>query len=217
MNEEKKIFCISFQRTGTTSVGKFFRDFGFKWAGWPADRDNKWSHSWLIGDYESIFNSDAFKSTNAYEDSPWWLPDFYKILYHRFPNSKFILLSRNLDRWFQSMINHSKGNVLGDMKIHCKVYRRELEYYDLVNSGIINEKTEYEIHAEKPMKLIDYAEHYKEIYRLHQIEVIDFFEKVSPNSLFVGRLEDPLKWTKMGHFLNIEVPADYDSVENISK
>ena len=28
----ERIFCISMQRTGTTSVGKFFRDFGFYWA-----------------------------------------------------------------------------------------------------------------------------------------------------------------------------------------
>ena len=36
-DEADRVFCISMQRTGTTSVGRFFRDFGFRWAGWPAD------------------------------------------------------------------------------------------------------------------------------------------------------------------------------------
>lgn len=38
MNEKSNVFCISMQRTGTTSVGKFFQDFGFNWAGWPMDK-----------------------------------------------------------------------------------------------------------------------------------------------------------------------------------
>ena len=102
-----KVFCVSMQRNGTTSVGSFFRDFGYRRAGWPADEKNNWSESWYEGHYERIFSSIDFRAANAFEDSPWWLPGFYKILFHRFPNSKFILFTRDPDLWFESMVKHS--------------------------------------------------------------------------------------------------------------
>ena len=183
------------QRTGRTSVGKFFRDFGFRWAGWPADSKNGWSSSWYEGDYEAIFSSTDFRSANAYEDSPWFLPDFYKVLYHRFPDSKFILFTRDADEWFQSMMKHSGGDVVGDNRIHCKIYRRELEFFDLLLSGHLSE----------------------EIYRLHNTEVIDFFRRHAPESLYSARLEDPDKWKRLGEFLGVQVLEGYKSHENPSK
>lgn len=213
---ESKVFCISFQRTGTTSVGRFFRDHGFKWSGWEDCQKNNWGQLWYNGDYESIFSSSDFKKSNAFEDAPWFLPDFYKILYHRFPDSKFIMLTRNPDAWFQSMIKHSKGNILGRAAIHCKVYRREAEYFELLNSGKIDEQVENSIGTEKTMKLSGYDDHYKNIYNLHTIEVIDFFKKRNYNALFLGELEDPEKWIKLGKFLGVEINKDYESHENRS-
>lgn len=216
-DERELIFCISMQRTGTTSVGKFLRDFGYSWMGWPADQRNGWSELWLDGNYEKIFSSLDFCIANAFEDSPWFLPDFYKILYHRYPKSKFILLTRNSDDWFKSMVSHSRGNVIGKSRIHAKIYRREIEYFDLLRSGMVDDKTENTFGTEKAMKLAGFDERYKEIYRLHLIEAQDFFARHSPESLFVGELSDPGKWQKLGKFLNIDVPADYESHENSSK
>lgn len=218
-DDAPRVFCISMQRTGTTSVGKFFRDFGFRWAGWPADDKNNWSGSWYEGDWEAIFSSADFRSANAFEDSPWFLPDFYKVLFYRFPNSRFILFHRDPDAWFRSMLNHSKGelimgNMPGAVRIHTKIYRRELEYYDLVQSGAIDE--ENRLDSEKKMRIAGRAAHYLEAYRLHLIEVQDFFRRHSLQALFVGRLEDPEKWRKLGLFLGLDVPADYDSRENVS-
>ena len=216
--QEEKIFCISIQRTGTSSVGKFFRDHGYHWAGWPADRRNNWSRSWYEGNYEKIFNSMEFRMANTYEDSPWFFPGLYKILFHRFPNAKFILFTRDSDAWFQSMINHSRGNVLGRSRIHCKIYRRETEYYDLLHSGAIDEKDENRIRNEKTMKITPaHANHYKAIYNLHNMEAAEFFEKCSPHSLHVGKLEDPDKWEKLEKFLGLKVTKGYESHENKSK
>jgi predicted RNA-binding protein with RPS1 domain len=190
--DKVRIFCLSMQRTGTTSVGKFFRDFGFRWAGWPADKQNNWSGSWYEGDFERIFSSPAFRSANAFEDSPWFLPDFYKVLFFRFPNSKFILLTRDPDAWFQSMLNHSQGNIMGRTRIHCKIYRRELEYFDQLHSTAI-EEAESQPYPAKPMTLIGHAEHYKDVYRLHNTEVQDFFQRQSLHSLYVGVAETGAK------------------------
>lgn len=212
-----RVFCLSMQRTGTTSVGKFYRDFGFRWAGWPADQQNDWSGAWYEGDFERIFSSPKFRSSNAFEDSPWFLPDFYKVLFFRFPNSKFILFTRDPDAWFQSMLRHSNGYVPGRTRIHCKVYRRETEYFDLLHSNVIHEDDGGQPLAEKTMKLVGHEDHYKEVYRLYNTEVQDFFKRHSPSSLHVGRLEDPEKWKSLGAFLGIEVPENYQSHENASE
>ena len=138
-DDAERVFCLSMQRTGTTSVGKFFRDFGYSWAGWLADEKNDWSVAWYRGDFETIFSSPDFCTANAFEDSPWFLPDFYKILFNRFPRAKFVLFTREPDSWFLSMLRHSGGDVIGHSRIHCKVYRRELEYFELVRGGVLDE------------------------------------------------------------------------------
>jgi hypothetical protein len=211
-----RVFCLSMQRTGTTSVGRFFRDFGYQWAGWPADLKNAWSISWYEGDFEAIFSSQDFRTANAFEDSPWFLPDFYKVLFNRFPNSRFVLFTRDADAWFESMVKHSNGDIVGLERNHSKIYRRELEFYELLRRGIVGDPGLEGLSLPKTMKLTGHEEHYKQLYRLHAIEVQDYFRRHAPDALFVGELEDPAKWVKLGAFLGVEVKADYESHENAS-
>ena len=210
----EKVFCISMQRSGTTSVGKFFRDHGYRWSGWPSDKKNMWSRSRLEGNYEKIFRSLDFRASNAFEDSPWWGPEFYKVLYHRFPNSKFILMERDEDAWYKSMCSLFGGDIIGTALNHCKIYRREDEYYDLLDRGMINEISENTHGTRKIMKLTDKGQHYKALYKLHNREVKDFFKRHDETRLFVCNLEDPAKWQKLGEFLRIDVESSYDSHEN---
>src|SRR5690606_35513372 len=147
--------------------------------------------TWLHynGDYEAIFSSDDFQKSNAFEDSPWWYPGFYRILYHRFPNSKFILFTRDPDAWFLSMKKHSGGNVLGQTMVHCKNYRREQEYFRLLREGKISFEDSLNFSGEKFMKLDGLDAHYKAIYELHTSEVIDFFNRNNSTALFMGKLD----------------------------
>jgi len=211
--DDAKVFCISMQRCGTTSVGKFFVDFGFRWAGWPADEKNGWSASWYDGDFEAIFSSPDFAWANAFEDSPWWLPDFYKVLFHRFPRSRFVLFTRDADAWFRSMVDHSGGDALGDNRVHAKIYRRELEFFDAVRAGRIDDPAGP---GHRMMTIEGHAEQYANALRLHALEVEDFFRRHAPERLHLGRLEDPGKWTKLGAFLGLDVPDDYESHANAS-
>lgn len=209
-----RVFCISMQKTGTTSVGQFFRDFGFRWAGWPADEAYNWSWACYEGNYEVIFRSKAFRHANAFEDSPWFYPGFYRILYHRFPGSRFVLFERDATAWFQSLSDHAAGTVVGRTKSHCKIYRREVEYFDRVDRAILDEAIENELYSAKTMTLLDMEDHYKSIYSLHNREVKDFFQRNNPDALFHGHLDDPLKWVKLGRFLGVDVQDDYDAHAN---
>ena len=75
---------------------------------------------------------------------------------------------------------------------------------------------ENKVESPKTMKITDRAEHYKAIYRLHNLDVQDFFRLHRPDALHVGTLEDPDKWKKLGAFLGLEIPDGYDSHENRS-
>ena len=210
-----KIFCISMQRTGTTSVGQFFKDFGYHVADWPMSHKNKWSFSWEQGDFESIFNSKDFKNNQVFEDDPWWLSEFYKVLYHRFPNAKFILLTRDSQDWFNSMLSHSGGKILGNTKRHCKVYRRESEFNKLVTGNDLLNYNEKAI--DNLLSLEGKDEHYKAIYETRNKEVKMFFEKYAPDSFFSCELKDQLKWQKLGDFVGVNVPDNYAVHSNKSE
>lgn len=206
---KKKIFCISAQRTGTTSVGVFFKRLGYKVADWKTSHQNDWSYLWDIGDFEKIFSSRDFKQNQVFEDSPWWLPEFYKFLFHRFPDAKFILFTRDSSKWFDSMLNHSGGKTLGNTKRHCKVYRRENDFFKIFPER--NERLNYnEKKIDNLMDLRGYESHYKELYQLRNEEIEDFFLKHSHQSFFKCELEDLNKWEKLANFLELKIPENFE-------
>jgi sulfotransferase family protein len=209
---KEKIFCLSIQRTGTTSVGSFFKTHNYNVAGYGVSSSNKWSWHWIDGNYEKIFSSPSFKKNNVFEDDPWWCPEFYKVLFYRFPKSKFILFTRNSDDWFKSMLSHSKGVNPGNSYMHSKIYRRELDFNDflLKNPDLLPKK--YEL--TNSLEMNNHKQHYIEQYERHNHEVIDFFSKHSSNSLFIGKLEDPQKWEKLAQFMNIKIEKTLNIHEN---
>lgn len=209
---QNKIFCISFQRTGTTSVGEFFRKNGYSVAGYPTSRDKGWTLSWFEGDYEKIFKSFTFRKHQVFEDDPWWCLDFYKVLYHRFPKATFILFTRNPDKWYDSMMSHSKGMTLGNSTIHTKIYRREIELLRLQN----NQETTLNKIDNLLVLNEDYREHYKEIYNLRNREVVEFFQRNESKRFIHLTLEDDEKWEKLAAFYKIKLVKGFKVHENSS-
>lgn len=202
-----KIFCISFQRTGTKSVEKFFKDHGFNVAWWGLSNTEHWNLKWFTGNYEAIFSSLAFKRHQVFQDSPWWCGDFYKFLFHRFPAAKFVLLERDADKWFDSMMSHSEGKSIGNTHLHSSIYRRENDFFE---ANV--EKRFYEA-ARPNLLLIEERnrDHYKEIYLNSIREMRAFFQHHAPDRLFYGELEDADVWQKMAAFFNVKISPGYQS------
>lgn len=95
-----KIFGIGECKTGTSSLGKAFELIGFKkHKGW----DNKLWIKYKENNIESIL--EVANKFDCFEDAPWCTGDLYKILYKRFPKSKFILTIRDAESWFKSLRN----------------------------------------------------------------------------------------------------------------
>ena len=211
-----KIFCISMQRTGTTSVGDFFEYHGYKRSGWPDVKKYNWGKKWFDGDYESILNSKAFFEKQMFEDSIGSFGDGYKFLFHRFPNAKFILLTRDKDKWFNSMLSHSNGKTLGNTFMHCCIYNRESEYYNF-----IGERHNYNsVDVDNLMELTEeHRKHYTQIYKNRNRQALDFFKCEDPNNTrFIHlKLEDIEKWKKLGAFFGFTVKDDFEMHSNSSK
>lgn len=202
-----RIFCISMQRTGTTSVEDFFEHFGYPVARWEDSWYNQWSKLWYDGNYESIFNTNDFKISQVFEDDPWWLPEFYKFLYHRFPESKFILFTRDSDSWFNSMVSHSKGKILGNTWQHCKIYRGEKEFYSILDNDANFKPSK--VYLDSLLPIVGHEKHYKDIYEVRNREIIDFFNENDSSRIIHCDLKDPDKWKKLGCFFEIDVPKDF--------
>lgn len=193
-NGDQRIFCLSYQRTGTKSVGKFLADLGYPVASNKISARNKWGLKVCQGDFEGVFNSYDFLRHQAFEDGPWFAPDFHKVLFHRFPNSRFILFERDSSAWFQSMLSHSDGKSLGRTEVHAQIYNRMEEYLDLFDSGTPPKEM-------NGLNLAGFEAHYTSIYKSRNRQVRHYFAKHAPEKFFYARLEDQTKWNALARFL----------------
>jgi hypothetical protein len=95
----QKVFCVGFQKTGTTSLGMALSYLGYQVCGYYPFRDLA-----RPGQFdENLFKRRLFEMAethDAFKDTPW--PVFYKELDERYPNSKFILIVRDTEKWIRS-------------------------------------------------------------------------------------------------------------------
>ena len=93
-----KIFCIGFQKTGTSSMGRALEALGYRVCGAVGLKEN---------DLEGRIRDIAFSRVpefDGFQDNPW--PILYRELDERYPGSRFILTRRNPDAWIGSVVRH---------------------------------------------------------------------------------------------------------------
>jgi hypothetical protein len=94
-----KVFCIGFNKTGTSSLHRMFRQVGMRsyhgtdWWHWPAE-DRRW------------------RQYDAFSDG-WPTGSTVRCLLRRYPTAKFILNTRRLDDWLLSRYHHIERNKRG--------------------------------------------------------------------------------------------------------
>lgn len=100
-----KVFCIGFQKTGTTSLYAALTSLGYKTAA-VVGRD--WNAGRLAAEGAELC-VETMRKFDAAQDMPW--PLFFRELDVAYPGSKFILTVRDPDRWFSSIEGHFGANV----------------------------------------------------------------------------------------------------------
>ena len=103
-----KIFCIGFNKTGTTSLLNFFLKLSIKTCDGIAAANFKEIKEFYNSEDKLKYLEPLILSFDAFEDVPW--PIFYKELFNRYPKSYFILTTRNTDAWIRSCKNHFRSS-----------------------------------------------------------------------------------------------------------
>ncbi len=94
-----KVFCIGYNKTGTTTLGKSLEQLGLNNSSF---NKKVWRKYYANKQFDKILKYTAkFDST---DDLPWLKTDMIPLLDQTFPNSKFIYLTRDEESWKNSLM-----------------------------------------------------------------------------------------------------------------
>ena len=93
-----KVFCIGFNKTGTTSLGKSLEAMGYQHSSYS---DRAWLDYYHNNKIVELLKYTA--KFDSVDDLPWLKEDMIPILDKVFPNSKFIYLERDEESWQRSI------------------------------------------------------------------------------------------------------------------
>jgi len=93
-----KVFCIGFQKTGTTSLSAALKTLGYRVTGPNGIEDPE------IGKNVHAMTDKLVPKFDAFQDNPW--PIIYRELDAKYPDSKFILTVRDSETWIASLVRH---------------------------------------------------------------------------------------------------------------
>lgn len=102
--KQTKVFCIGFQKTGTSSMRDALQQLGYRVAG-------VYGRNQTLAQLRSSYVEQGLTLAREYdsaEDMPW--PLIFRELDRAFPGSKFILTRRPTDRWYSSIAGHFGAN-----------------------------------------------------------------------------------------------------------
>ena len=97
-----KVFGIGFHKTGTTSLARALRILGYRVTGPKGVTDPNISTNALAVALKIAAQFEAFHG------NPWTV--LFKEIDAAFPESKFILTERPVDRWIESVVRHFGTN-----------------------------------------------------------------------------------------------------------
>jgi hypothetical protein len=166
-----KIFGIGLSKTGTTSLAEALKILGYKTVHNPM-RFVSLKNSILSLDYSQVDQYEALTDIQ--------IARFFKELDLRYPGSKFVLTTRDIDGWLDSCRNHFNQ------------YRSAPNNAKALNSSIYG------------TYLFD-AEKFREAYMRHYADVISYFSNRNSDLLLLD-LREENKWEKLCNFLSKSIP-----------
>ena len=171
-----KVFCVGFQKTGTSSLGAALRMLGYRvHAGFQFNRPGKIQIPEPVTQEKLAEIALALAPKySAFEDNPWCL--LFRELDAAFPGSLFILTRREPEAWADSLIRHFHDEENPTLRLIYGVYNA----------------------------LVRPRQHYIDIYERHNHAVLDHF-KDRPDDLLILDLER-VDWDPLCTFLDRRKP-----------
>jgi hypothetical protein len=125
---DAKVFCIGYNKTGTTTLGKSFEMLGLRNTSF---NQRVWRELYKKGRIKEVLVYTAkFDST---DDLPWLKTDMIPLLDETFPGSKFVYLFRDEDSWKKSLKTWSEKAKGRTPEIEAE-YRGYLAHQEFVQS-----------------------------------------------------------------------------------
>jgi hypothetical protein len=177
----QKIICVGLHKTATSSLDTALSNVGYKVAGYYGINDPNIASSALSQGVGILQDKDAA------QDDPWYL--IYKELDAAFPQSKFILTTRNSAKWIKSCQQHFGGS-------HNEV--RRWFYGEGKDDPIGNE------------------DHWIKVKERHETEVREYFRH-RPESFIEIDITAGDDWDKLGPFLGIEKRGAFSKTNTASQ
>tara|TARA_R110002096_G_scaffold76999_5_gene181653 strand:+ start:3862 stop:4533 length:672 start_codon:yes stop_codon:yes gene_type:complete len=190
-----KIFCIGFNKTGTTSLKVLFAKLGFV-VGEQREAESLLSEI-QMGNYEGLLRH--IKKAQFFQDYPFSTPNTYKVLDEKYPNAKFILSVRDSpEAWYNSLVKfHSLKFNNGNFPTV-----KSLKEGDYIYKGWIWEFLSQVYGFEEDKDLYNKA-FLINLYLNHIDEVKEYF-KGREDKLIVINLQDEGGVENLFQFLNIK-------------
>jgi len=191
--KSKKIFCLGFNKTGTTSMAKLFSELDIPVG--PQRPAELLINDWKNDNFKSILRYVKYEGV-AFQDVPFSLKKLYPILDKEFPDSKFILTIRDSpEQWYKSLTSFHAKN-FGKGKIPDKKTLQESTYVYKgwlweVNRAVSNTPENDVYNKDLLIKL----------YNEHNASVINYF-KNTPEKLLVVNLTEPNAAITISKFLD---------------
>jgi hypothetical protein len=172
MNKKQKVFGIGLHRTGTTSLRAALIDLNY-----DVVRPWRWTGRYSLNLKTDNVLADAMHLAENH-DGCVYMPftTFYKELYEKYPDAKFILTERDKNKWVNSMCNFFSTNNWPEVRFV------------------------FGMNADPNFK-----DKLKDHMNSHNQSVKDFF-KDKPNSLLVMNIGKGDRWHKLCNFLEEPVP-----------
>ncbi len=191
----QKVFCIGFNKTGTTTLKTTFEEMGFKVA--PQLIGERLMKKIKNQNFDGLLKF-CEEPYHLYQDIPFSLPGVYKVLHSHFPNAKFILLTRDSFSWWKSIATfHKLKFSVNGTDLTEKTLKARREVY----TGMIWDYYDYTFNSKKNIPLYDQHDLIR-VFERHNHEVSEYFCG-NPNFLSID-VSNPGDFMKLCSFLQVK-------------
>ncbi|NNE81514.1 MAG: hypothetical protein HKN18_14700 [Silicimonas sp.] len=199
-----KVFGIGFNKTATTTLGLIFKMYGLNVPD-QAEQEGLLTQNVLNGEYKDL--EGFVEKYDAFQDLPFSQGYAFIACDVLFPGSKFILTIRDEEAWFNSLYNfHKKSYGFADRSEIDAEFFRHKNFYLSKNYVFENKKrfitTVIDQECVEDWGLIYDKQHYQEMYRRRNEEIITYF-KNRPDDLLVIDLTKESTTEKVVEFLGL--------------
>ncbi len=199
---KEKVFGVGFIKTGTTTLGHALKRLGYNpcYGGYTVA--NRLVQAYVQFDMKKF--DEVIRKYDCFDDFPFCAPGMAQQLDKAYPDSKFILTTREPESWYKSISSYfgGKTDMLGmsrNQSIHPLGRFPGLVVCMLATFGELDVKNK---------------DHFIETYKAYNKQVIDYF-KNKPGKLLVVSWMEGGGWKELCPFLGKPIPSfDFPKVNS---